>query len=229
MDVITAINLKAPSPSVVWMQNLRTSLAGFAPTGSPLTTGLMDENWPGPQASHPIYSVGLHWIQHPEALAGLEKIFCWRFIAGDLTAGLAAGCWATAEVDGVPPKILAAIQGAEAADVLSSANRLNNLNVVNGQPDNHYDVRVLRVPGLSLEAFWLKFTGVGAAGVASSDWIVPYGLVVRGADTIKLPGGHTLNKNQAYSVPEFLTIAGEAAQKRLAADQSPVMTRRVGI
>jgi hypothetical protein len=229
MDVITAINLKAPSPSVVWMKSLRASLAGFAPTGSPLTTGLMDENWPGPQAAHPIYSVGLRHILLPEALDSLDKIFCWRFIAGDLTAGMAAGCWATAEVDGVPARVIAAIRGAEAADVLSSANALNNLNIVSGQPDNHYDVRVLRVPGLSLEAFWLKFTGDTASGGASSDWIVPYGLVVGGASTIKLPGGHTLNKNQAYSVPEFLTIAGEAAQKRLAADHNPAMIRRVGI
>jgi hypothetical protein len=210
---------------VVWMQSLRASLAGFAPTGSPLTTGLMDENWPGPQASHPIYSVGLSSILRPDALAALDKIFCWRFIAGDLTAGMAAGCWATAEVDGVPAKILAAIRGAEAADVLSSATGLNNLTVVSGQPNNHYDVRVLRVPGLSLEAFWLKSTGDTASGSTSSDWIVPYGLVVRGASTIKLPGGHTLNKNQAYSVAEFLTIAGDAARNRLAAESSIGMTR----
>jgi hypothetical protein len=216
MDVITAINLRAPSPSAVWMQGLQTSLAGFVPTGSPLCTGVLDTNWPGPQAAHPIYSVGLNAIVNATALADFDKIFCWRFLAGDVTAGIASGCWATPEMDGVPAKIIAAIRGPEAADVLASATGLNGLNIVSSQPDNHYDVRVLRVPALCLEAFWLRDTNPVALGAKSSDWIVPYGLITHGSTIIKLPGGHTLNKNQAYSEADFLTIARNAAQRRLA-------------
>lgn len=225
MDVISAINLKVPSPSALWMQGLKASLVGFAPADSLLCTGVLDETWPGPQASHPIYSVGLNTIVNAGGLAAFDKIFCWRFLAGDVTAGVASGCWATAEVDGVPAKIIAAIRGPEAADVLASATGLNNLNIVSGQPANHYDVRVLRVPGLSLEAFWLRSTDSAAPGGTAGDWIIPYGLVTGGSSIIKLPGGQTLNKNQAYSEADFLTIAGNAARRRLASALVSPITR----
>jgi hypothetical protein len=226
MEVISAINLKVPSPSALWMQGLKTSLAGFVPAGSPLCAGVLDENWPGPQASHPIYSVGLSAIVNAPGLAAFDKIFCWRFLAGDVTPGVASGCWATAEVDGVPAKIIAAIRGPEAADVLNSATALNHLNVVSGQPANHYDVRVLRIPGLSLEAFWLRSTDAAATGGSASDWVIPYGLVTGGAAIIKLPGGQTLNKNQAYSESEFLAIAANSARRRLASVLVASSTRR---
>ncbi len=227
MNVITASNLRALAPSAAWMQSLKASLAAFAPTGSPLTAGLLDDNWAGPQIAHPIYSVGLAAIADPNLLAGLEKIFCWRFMAADAVGSpTATGCWATPEIPGVPAKIVAAIRGPEAADALTSTERLNHLNIVTGQPNNTYDIRVLRVPGLCMEVFWLKYTGVAPMAGASGDWLVPYGLVISGADTIKLPGGATLNKNQAYTADDFLKIAGVAARNRLAAEQ--LLATRVG-
>jgi hypothetical protein len=219
MDVITAVNLRGLEPSAVWMQKLKASLADFAGPGSPLTAGLLEDNWGGPQTAHPIYSVGLSAISNPDLLAGLEKIFCWRFMAGESSGPIATGCWATPELPGLPAKVIAAVRGPEVADVLASTDQLNHLSIVANQPDNHFDIRVLRIPGICVEAFWLKYTGLTQAGGAS-DWIVPYGLVISGSNIIKLPGGGTLTKNQAYSANDFLTIAASAARKRLISGQN---------
>lgn len=218
MNVITATNLKALTPSALWTQKLRASLADFATPGDPLTTGLLTENWQGPEAAHPIYSVGLQSIMNPNVLASLNQPICWRFMTGgsDPTE-LASGCWATPEAPGMPPKIVAAVRGLEATDVLASTALLNKLSIVADQPGNQFEIRVLRIPGLVVEAFWLKYTGVEAG---SADWIVPYGLVQGSANIIKLPGGGTLNKNQPYAAADFLTIAAGAAQKRLDADKN---------
>jgi hypothetical protein len=217
MNVITAVNLKALAPSQMWIDKLRASLADFATPGDPLTAGLLVENWEGPEAAHPIYSVGLKTIMNPDVLADLNQPICWRFITGgsDPTAK-ASGCWATPEIQGLPAKVVAAVRGLEATDVLASTTQLNQLSIVVDQPANQFEVRVLRIPGLCVEAFWLKYTGLEAG---SEDWIVPYGLVLGSANLIKLPGGGTLNKNQAYTASDFLRIAADAAQKRLAADK----------
>jgi hypothetical protein len=219
MNVITATNLKALTPSAQWTQKLRASLAGFTTPGDPLTTGLLVENWQGPEAAHPMYSVGLKSIMNPNILALLDQPICWRFMSGssDPTQKASSGCWATPEAHGMPAKIVAAMQGLEATDVLASTALLNKLSCVTDQPGNQFEIRVLRIPGLVVEAFWLKYTGLNAG---SSDWIVPYGLVQGGANLIKLPGGGTLNKNQPYAAADFLTIAAGAAQKRLDADKN---------
>jgi hypothetical protein len=218
MNVITAFNLKTAMPSAIWMQKLKSSLAAFAAPDSPLVTGLLVDNWIGPEAVQPIYSVGLKSIMNPNVLASLDQPICVRFIAGgpDPTAQ-ATGCWATPEAVGLPAKIVAAVRGFEATDVLASAGMLNQLSIVTGQPDIQFEIRVLRIPGLCLEAFWLKYMGLQAG---SEDWIVPYGLVQSGTNLIKLAGGVTLNKNQAYPASEFLPIVASAAQIRLAADNN---------
>jgi hypothetical protein len=221
MNVITAINLTAPMPSVVWMQKLRASLAAFAAPDSPLITGLLVENWDGPHAVHPIYSVGLKSIMNPNVLATLDQPICVRFITGGPDpAEKATGCWATPEGQGLPAKVVAAVRGLEATDVLASTALLNHLSIVTDQPGNPYEIRVLRIPGLCVEAFWLKYTGLEAQNAGSGDWIVPYGLVMGGSNNIKLPGGRTLNKNEAYTASDFLRIAADVAQKRLDADNN---------
>ena len=220
MNVITAISLKPMAPTQTWMDKLRASLADFASPGNPLTAGLLADNWDGPQASHPIYSVGLRTIQIPTVLAGLNQPICWRFITGssDPTDQAATGCWATPEIQGLPAKVVAAVRGLEATDVLASTTQLNQLSIVVDQPANQFEVRVLRIPGLVVEAFWLKYTGLTPG---AEDWIVPYGLIQGTANIIKLPGGGTLNKNQAYPASDFLRIAAIAAQKRLDAEKNP--------
>jgi hypothetical protein len=208
MNVVTAKNLKAPQPSEVWTKKLRASLSAFAPPNDPRTAGILAENWPGRDVVHCIYSAGLKTIMEPKGLDKLEgKPFCWRFIAaGHSSATMAAGCWAPYELDGVPGKIAAAVESKEMADFLACTEQLNHLQELNTKPRGEYELRVLRVPALNLEAFWLKSQN------PKSDLMVPYGLLVDNQGLIKLCGGGNLKKNKAYPVADFLKTVGAAAE-----------------
>jgi hypothetical protein len=210
MDVITAKNLAVPSPSGDWMQKLKVSLAGFAGPNDPLNTALYDQDWRGRHAVHCLYSVGLSSIIDPQGLDRIDKPFCWRFVAGGHKAvTTAAGCWATHEAHALPPKIMATFRGPEMAEMLLSTELLNELAALKDHPNITYELRVLRIPALYLEAFWLKCP-------QRDDWIVPYGLLVDGNGLVKVGAEGRLNKNKAYPLSEFLQIAGQAARLRLA-------------
>jgi hypothetical protein len=216
MNVITATNLTIPKPSQAWTQQMRASLAAFAKPGDSRTAGIGVDNWPGPEAVHCLYSVGLQAIINAKALDAFDSPTVWRYMAGSHENGAtAAVCWVTPELHG---KVVATARAAEAADVLASTALLNKLSEVMN-PNNQYEIRVLRVPALCVEAFWLKSTTPGG------DVLVPYGLVQGASNQIKLPGGGRLNKNQAYPVADFLKIATEAAKKRLAAEKKPLASK----
>ena len=220
MHVITARNLTVPTPSDGWMQKLRTSLTAFAAPDGPFTAALYDENGPGRWARHCVYSVGLKTIRDLKKLDGINKPLCWRFFAdGHEAMRMATCCFATHELNGSQAKVIAVLQGAEVADILASAEQLNHLNQVT-DPNYQYEIRVLRIPGLSLEAFWLK-----ALSAEREDLIVPYGLCLGDNNLIKLSAGRTLNKNKAYSLSEFLNTAQDAARERLAADENTAAAR----
>jgi hypothetical protein len=219
MNVITAKNLTAPPVSHDWMRRLRTSLDAFAGPGDPIAAALYDENWAGRQAWHAVYSVGLQTILHAKKLDAIDKPLCWRFIAGGHKGiKTADGCWATHELCGLPAKVLATFRNREMAEILADAEQLNILNEVSGHPGDNYELRILRIPALCLEAFWLK-----SLSAKRCDLIVPYGLVVD-HDLVKLGGGRTLHKNKAYPVAEFLKAVGPAAQQRLKVDERPPHT-----
>jgi hypothetical protein len=220
MNIITAKNLTAPTPSDGWMQKLRTSLAAFATPNGPFTAALYDENGPGRHACHCVYSVGLQTVKDLKKLDGINKPFCWRFFAdGQTTTPMATSCFATHELNGLSAKVIAAMQGPEVADVLASAEQLNRLSQVS-DPNYQYELRVLRIPGLCIEAFWLK-----SLSAEREDLIVPYGLCLDGKNSIKLISGERFDKNEAYPVDKFLTIVGDAAVQRLAADDNTAAAR----
>jgi len=56
------------------------------------------------------------------------------------------------------------------AEILADSEQLNDLTHLTGHPNDHYELRILRVPGLCLEAFWLK-----CLRTKKDDLIVPYG------------------------------------------------------
>jgi hypothetical protein len=224
MNVITAENLKAPRPSTDWLQQLKTSMRAFAGQGDPLGSVFYDETWPGRQAWHCVYSVGLETIKDLTKLDGINKPLCWRFIAGGHESmTTAAGCWTTHEYSGTAAKVMATLQSPEMAEMLANAERLNHLNDLSGYPRNQYELRVLRIPGLCIEAFWLK-----SLSARRADLIVPYGLVSHGSDRIKLCAGENLHKNKAYPAAEFLEMIRDAASKRLAADNKVQRVRAAG-
>jgi hypothetical protein len=214
MDVITAKNLTVRKPSPDWIQQLRVSLAAFAGPGNPLIPAFYEETWQGRQAVHCIYSVGLTTLIDPKGLAGIDKPFCWRFLAGGHRAlATAAGCWATHELHQSPPMIMATFHGPEMADTLSSTEQLNSLKELTDQPGTQYDLSVLRIPALYIEAFWVRCP-------KGNDLIVPYGLLLDSKGLIKAGAEGRLVKNKAYPVAEFLGIVSKAAKQRLAVHEA---------
>jgi len=212
MNVITAKNVKALPPSGEWMSKLKASMERFAGPGHPVNAVFYDDNWAGRQSWHCIYSVGLKTIIDVKNLDQVNRPLCWRFIAGGYKSlPTAEGCWMTHELNGIPARVMAMSQSREMAEILADAECLNQLSHISGHPADQYELRILRIPGLNLEAFWLK---------GNSDWIVPYGLILEGIDRVKLGAGQTLEKNKAYGVSEFLKLTHDVASKRLKAEET---------
>lgn len=213
MNVIKVKHLKTPALSSQGMRDLQDSLTAFSGPDDLHATILRTENWPGREATHLVYSVGLRTIRELKELdeSRLGPL-SWRFFAdGDTTMTNATVCWATAEHPGLPVKVMSVIQGPAIADILTSTELLNDLREVSDHPDHEYEVRVLRIPALYIEAFWLK-----SLSAERGDLIVPYGLALDGRDLIKFSAKGRLNRNRAYPVAEFLRIVGSAKLPRLA-------------
>jgi hypothetical protein len=215
MDVITARNLNVPKPSAEWTEKLKAALAAFAHPGDPLVAGLWADDWPGRHSVHCLYSVGLRTVMGLTE-AGMDQLkpCSWRFIAGGhKSMPTASGCWATYEHDGVPPKIMAAVQAREMADLLACAEQLNTLKEFGDNPNYQFELRVLRVPALHLEGFWVK-----CLSAQGGDLVLPYGLLLDGQNLVKLGAGARLNRNQPYPMAAYLNLVQEAARLRLAAE-----------
>jgi len=218
MNVITAKNLTVPRPSGEWMQKLRASMLAFAGPGHPLADCLAEETWPGRHAMHCVYSVGLRTIIDLKGLDNVDKPLGWRFIAGGhRSMGTAAACWSPHESSRLTAKVACAFEAPELAELLADTEQLNQLPALKNYPSHHYDLRVLRIPALHLEAFWLK-----SQSAERGDLIVPYGLTLEDTDSIKLSAGRPLKKNQAYPVARFLDYIRDAARLQLATgDNAP--------
>jgi len=195
-------------------------MKAFAGSGHPLSDCLSEESWPGRQAVHCIYSVGFQHLKDLKDLNSVEKPLAWRFIAGGhKKMKTAAACWSTHESSG-RAKLVCALQAPEMAEILANAELLNNLSELSDHSSHQYELRVLRIPALYLEAFWLK-----SQSTQTPDWIVPYGLVPDGSDSIKLGAGIRLIKNKAYGVSDFLEIIRNAAHQK-SARAKVALTRR---
>jgi hypothetical protein len=210
MNVITASNLKTPRPSEEWMQQLRASLLAFAGSSTPLSDCFADENWPGRNAAHCLYSVDWQTVMGLKALDSITTPWGWRFIASDpQLTGPAVACWCLNEGSPLGPKVISALQSPELTEIMTSAELLNGLKEVNLDGIQPYELRVIRIPAFHLEAFWLKTPG------GLGDFVVPYGLILNSAGAINLGPGKTLQKNQVYAASEFLNIVTDAAKQRL--------------
>jgi hypothetical protein len=160
-----------------------------------------------------MYSVGLDTIRDLRNLDAIVMPHAWRFLAGGhKTTNMAAGCWATYEHPGLAAKVKATLRGPEMAALLESSEQLNYLGEVCHHPNCEYELRILRVPALYLEAFWLKSLSAGG-----SDLVVPYGLILDADGKVKLGASGRLDRARAYPEAEFLKIVGDAARLRLAA------------
>ena len=185
---------------------------------------LAGEDWPGRNAAHCIYSIGLSTLIDPNLtdLDDVNKPVGWRFIAGGHPSlPTAAACYAPDEKSGFKAKIACAMRTAGLAELLACAAALNGLEEVEKNPSSHYHLRVIRIPALYLEAFWLKSQRAG-----TPDLIVPYGLILADSNSIKLGAGATLRRNQAIPVDKFLKTIRAAAVARLARAKEAARARQ---
>ena len=205
-------NLTLPKPSSSWLANLKVNLTDFAGRDDPLLH-VVEMACPGPSTSHRVYVLGLQEIA---AGGGVEKArsLGWRFLAGGHPGEhQAVGCQTTDDqIAGLPAKVIATSRTQSIADLLNDFTQLVELRQLKADPNHTYELRVLRVAGLYLEAFWLK-----APPGAQNDWIVPYGLLWDDKrEYIKLPGGVRLNRMEAIRAANFVGKIKDCAQKRLA-------------
>jgi hypothetical protein len=213
MNVIKVKNLKMPAPSKEEMRELRAGLAALAGPDDPITLSVSVENWPGRQAMHLVYYAGLRTLTEIQKLDE-SKLgpLSWRFFAGGhKTVTSATGCTATHGHPGLPLKVMAVTRGPAAAEVLRSTEMLNDLRELSDSLNNQYELRVLRMPALGTETFWLK-----SLSAEQGDWIVPYGSIPDALIPKKPDAPGTPNGNQVISVDDFLNAAANAARQRLA-------------
>jgi hypothetical protein len=114
----------------------------------------------------------------------------WRFLTGNASSGQLL-----ARVVQLPPaqtwKLTGVFYGQRVADAIAASAYLQNLPEVGS---NDYELRVLAIPGLNMEAFWLV-----AQSAASVDLIVPF---PRAADQL-IP---SLKGQNPYKLLTFLAL-----------------------
>src|SRR4051812_20564116 len=143
-----------------------------------------------------VYNVGL-----PDLAAGLgvanAKPSAWRFLAADVSGTAIAGEVPNATQDrgwlmtslSHGPHIAAALQASVDLEALDEVQSLD------------YDLLTLRIPGLLIEAFWLKPRAGGA------ELVVPY-----------ITRSKQVELFHKYTMDEFLNIVRPMAIKRLTFD-----------
>ena len=140
-----------------------------------------------------IYALGLQDLL-ATGLQNARKVG-WRFLAGSgLRQAVAAN---VTETDDQPPQMTALTRGPEIASAIRAAQRIRDFPQIK-DPPCEYELRVLKIPGILLEVFWLKAKTGG-------DLVVPYFALFR----------DDLNVMKVLKVDEFLDIVKPLVKKRL--------------
>lgn len=113
---------------------------------------------------YPVYNLGARDVLTQLDPSAAARLVSWRYFAN----GSSGGVTVSGDVNlASPPRVVSLSYGTTIREDLRTAGKLVDL------PDlgNHsYDPRLLRIPGLYVEAFWLKSMPTGD----ESDLIVPY-------------------------------------------------------
>ena len=97
----------------------------------------------------PVYLLALKEIVGNQRPLTAAKLACWRFFAENASGQVVAGDVSSE----LPAKVNALIYGEAATNLLKTARSLNDMPEVRRQP---YDLRILRIPGGLVNAFWVK-------------------------------------------------------------------------
>lgn len=186
------MSLIEPNPSPAAMLALFARWADFAGPSDPSLNTLLYVH-PEQHNMQVIYALGLQDLMK----CGLSKArkVGWRFLAcSALRQAVAANL---AQVDDEPPQMTALTRGTEIASAIRAAQRVREFAPAK-DTQNEYELRVLKIPGLLIEVFWLKARN-------GNDLVVPYFALFC----------DQLNVMRVLQLDEFLNIVKPLAQKRL--------------
>ncbi len=184
--------LKKPVPPPATRKAFQAGLAEMIRLGR-APKGLPSEDFP-----QQIYALGLRNIIRGPNLRGASHV-AWEFIVGT-PSGPAVSVYVGHPPKGVPPKMTSLARDPIATEALQATRAVERLPETRS---HDYELRRLRIPGLSVGAFWLKSLEGGP------DLVVPYHAVA-----------HKLKTMRAYSMDEFMSIVRPLAEKRLKFDDS---------
>jgi hypothetical protein len=179
--------LTKPQPSLSTTKAFRIGLAELMDLGR-APTGLSTDGFP-----QRIYALSLNAILRGNAMKSAKPVL-WEFLVTDPrgTAVLVALANPRGERE---PKVTSIARHPAATETRRAILRLEGLPVVKRNP---YELRRLRIPALSLGAFWLKSLAKG------DDLAVPYQTIHR-----------ELRRMHPYPMEEFLSVLRLIAEKRM--------------
>jgi len=170
-----------------------------------------------------VYVVGLNDLVK-SGLAG-AKLTSWRYLAGS-ALGHAAGGEVSLLGPGDTPRLNGLLYGPEVTVFVQSADRfLSQYWQAYDDGDGEYELRILSIPGLLVEAFWLK-CGSAQMGIDSAASSAGYGQTGAAADHLIpfLGSSRRLELMRDYPIEEFLKITVRWAEARLKSAQISEVT-----
>jgi hypothetical protein len=124
----------------------------------------------------------------------------WEYLVGRAAGPAVAVCIAHPP-KGKPPRMTSLTRGATPAEAIEATHQVERLAQVQTRD---YELRRLRISGLSIGAFWLK------ARTGGRDLVVPYHAI-----------HHQLQRMRAYPVSEFISVVRRLARERVQFDDAP--------
>src|SRR6267142_3745314 len=182
-----------PTPSPETRKALANGVRTFMEANDPLRDLVKDA-----QAVLRVFSLGLKSVATGGKGIADAKPVGWRVMVGG-DSGQAVIAHVHEALGDVPPRMTGLSRGPEIGTAIRVADLLNKLQEAQDQP---YEARVLRVPGVPIEVFWLK-------PASGNGWVVPF---------LTLTGG--LEVAGVYTMDDFLRTIEPLANKRLAYDES---------
>jgi len=181
--------IENPAPAARIRQAVVIGVDNFIKPNDPLRDSLKN-----PKDGLQVFSMGLKSIAAGADIDAAKPVG-WRFMVRSGEDAAAALVLNT--LGDVSPRMSSLSRGPEVAKAIDVKSQLEKL--VQTQ-DQSYEIRVLRVPGVFVEAYWLQ-PKVGAG------WVIPFISVTPGFDV-----------GQAYRPRQFLDTIRPLAEKRLAFD-----------
>jgi hypothetical protein len=168
--------------------------------GPPVLPGVSDFGGAGPWDHDPqqVFTLSLNDLASGAGTAAAKSV-AWRFFAGTVPAKTVLGHCSQDAMTGLW-KLTDISYGDRVWNMLDASQRLDNHS---GVPQgNTYTLRVLTIPGLLVEAFWL------VAGSAGDDLVVVFPAPPHQLHRV-------LNAQAVYPMPVFLNIIAGLARARL--------------